>query len=428
MPHAISLACCAAIFGLAFWFAPRPRRAHLRLLVVCVALNLGIVVLAFAAPAAIRVLVVLHDGLADLWTAGSAGTTLLLGRAAASPADALSKTMPGGGIHVLFQILPRLIVFGALAAVLHRSGAMAAALRFLGRAGRPLTLSGVELLAALASVFLGVESLLLLGPWLSRISARELTCVFAVGLVSFGANWFAPLILTAPAATSGPLVVASLAALPAAVVLARLLGPRTAPVASEEIDRASPADRGLFPAVMTGAWDGLRAIGGIAVLTVAALGVAALLALAVESLAGLIASWSGSAAEPPLRRLLAFALSPLSLAAGVESPDRMAFAELLAVKLLGTELAGLKQLLLLVESGGLGSGRTVVMGAFALGGFVNLAGLAAFLGAAAALAPSRVRELGGLGARAFLAALLAVLATACLAGAAPAALVRGFGS
>jgi nucleoside permease NupC len=428
MPHVTSLACYVAILSLAFWLAPRPRRSHWRLLAAGAALNVGIVALVFTVPAAVRVAVVLHDGLADLWTAGSAGTTLLLGRVASSPADAVSKAMPGGGLLVLFQVLPRLIFFGALAAVFHRLGALAAALRLLDRAGRPLSLSGVELLAALSSVFLGVESLLLLRPCLSRISTRELTCVVAVGLVSFGANWFAPLILTAAVATSGPLVASSLAALPLAVILSRLLGPREAPAVSRAPLPVTHRDRGPFSVVVTGAWDGLRAIGGIVVLTVAALGMLALLGLAVESLAGLVASGSGSTAEMPLRRLLAFALYPLSPAMGVESPDRMAFAELVAVKILGTELAGLRQLILLVDSGGLGSSRTAVMGAFVLGGFVNIAGLTALLGAAAALAPSRIRELGGVGARAFLAALLAVLATSCLAGAAPAALTRGFGS
>jgi nucleoside permease NupC len=283
----------------------------------------------------------------------------------------------------------------------------------------------VELLAALASVLLGVEALLLIRPRLARISARELTCVVAVGLVSFGTNWFAPLILAAPAGTSGPLVASSLVSLPVAVALARLLGPPDR-ATTDRPDAPEPVpDRGMLAATMGGAFAGLRTIGGITAGVVAGLGLLGLLGLGLESAAGLFASLAGSPAEPPLRRLLAFALYPLALAMGVESPDRLAFAELMAVKLLGSELAGLKQLLLLVESGGFGSSRTAAMAACGLGGFTNVAGLSAFLGALFALVPSRARELGGIGARAFLAALLAFVTTSCLAGAAPAALSRG---
>jgi nucleoside permease NupC len=428
MPHAISLAAFAAIFGLAFALSPRPRRAHLRLLVSGLALGAGTLALLCAVPALVRVLVALHDGLADVWTALSAGATMLVGRAAQPPAEAISKGLPTGGILVLFQVLPRLILCGALSALLHRAGVLAAAVRLLGRAGRPLALSGLELLAALLSVFLGVESLLLLGPCLPRAGSRELTCIVAVGLVSFGANWFAPLIVTTPIGVSGPLVVASLAALPLALVLARLLGPREGRAAAADPVPAFPADRGPFAAVATGAWDGLRVIGGVAALTVVLLGALALLGLAVETLAGFAASWTGMHAKPPFRRLLAMALYPLSLAMGVESPDRLDFAEVVALKLIATELAGLRQLVLLIDNGALGSSRTAVMGAFALGGFVNVAGLAAALGALSALAPARLRELGGIGARAFLAALLAALGVSCLSGAAPAALLRGFGS
>jgi CNT family concentrative nucleoside transporter len=70
----------------------------------------------------------------------------------------------------------------------------------------------------------------------------------------------------------------------------------------------------------------------------------------------------------------------------------------------------------LIANGTVTDPRTVVILSYALCGFAHVASVAIFVGGTAALAPSRRDDLAGLGWRALLAATLATLMTACVAG------------
>ena len=60
--------------------------------------------------------------------------------------------------------------------------------------------------------------------------------------------------------------------------------------------------------------------------------------------------------------------------------------------------------------------RSAVIATYALCGFAHLASMAIFVGGISALAPDRTRNIGGSALRALLAATLACLMTACVAG------------
>jgi concentrative nucleoside transporter, CNT family len=70
----------------------------------------------------------------------------------------------------------------------------------------------------------------------------------------------------------------------------------------------------------------------------------------------------------------------------------------------------------LAFAGAFSAPRTVVILSYALCGFAHVASVAIFVGGLAAIIPSRRDELAGLGWRALLAATLATLMTACVAG------------
>ncbi|MFC1497240.1 nucleoside transporter C-terminal domain-containing protein, partial [Verrucomicrobiota bacterium] len=60
--------------------------------------------------------------------------------------------------------------------------------------------------------------------------------------------------------------------------------------------------------------------------------------------------------------------------------------------------------------------RSAIIATYALCGFAHVASLAIFVGGVSALAPSRAKDLGQVGIRALIAATLACLMTACMAG------------
>ncbi|MDQ7787435.1 MAG: nucleoside transporter C-terminal domain-containing protein [Thermodesulfovibrionales bacterium] len=73
-------------------------------------------------------------------------------------------------------------------------------------------------------------------------------------------------------------------------------------------------------------------------------------------------------------------------------------------------------LAVLLSQGTLTSPRSAVLAAYALCGFTHVASLAIFIGGTAALVPERTRDLSAVGFRALIAATLACLMTAAVAG------------
>jgi CNT family concentrative nucleoside transporter len=70
----------------------------------------------------------------------------------------------------------------------------------------------------------------------------------------------------------------------------------------------------------------------------------------------------------------------------------------------------------LISSGSLSDPRSAFLATYALCGFAHVASLAIFIGGIAALVPERTPDLSSLGPRALLAATLACLMTAAVAG------------
>ena len=81
-----------------------------------------------------------------------------------------------------------------------------------------------------------------------------------------------------------------------------------------------------------------------------------------------------------------------------------------------TEVTAFQNLSAVLESGIVLEPRTVVVTTYALTGFAHVGSLAIFVGGIAALEPKRLADLSRLGFRALLAATLATLLTAAVAG------------
>ncbi|MFO8071790.1 MAG: nucleoside transporter C-terminal domain-containing protein [Polyangia bacterium] len=364
-------------------------------------------------------LVVLHHGMLELWRSLGLGVKFLLGRFGEAP-DSVGKALHRVPMLILFQVLPRLVIFGALAALLERYGAISAVVRRLHGPASRLGLTGAESAAALCSLVLGVESLLLLRAYLPRMSRSELCTVVATGMSSLGANFFVAATVNMRGDYPGLLAGASLVALPASIAVSKLLLPPEAPIDSAPpettgIDREEGATSCLF----AGAWRGLRMIGGAAAMVVVVMGLfglADLLVVAAGDLAGRI---SGSSCEWTLPKLLEHAGYPLALLIGTPPSEAAAIGEVLSTKIASTETNALKRLILAFRDGELSGTRSALVGIFALGGSANLLSLGAFFGGAATLAPDRIRELTGVCGRALLAAFMAGLIVACTAGIAP---------
>jgi len=129
----------------------------------------------------------------------------------------------------------------------------------------------------------------------------------------------------------------------------------------------------------------------------------------LNSLLGLNINWS-------LKGLLGYIFYPFTLIIGVPPSDAIQIAQVIGERTVATEVQSYQHLAQLLSQGAIHNPRSIVITTYALCGFAHIASLAIFVGGISALAPKRTRDLSRLGFQALLAATLACLMTAAVAG------------
>jgi CNT family concentrative nucleoside transporter len=214
---------------------------------------------------------------------------------------------------------------------------------------------------------------------------------------------------------AGHLLSASIIAIPASVVMAKLLVPETeSPQTREGVppEDESSRSKNLISAIIEGSMDGLKLAAGITALLIAILGLVAL----IDKILGAGSSWLGMSEPLSFVRILSWVFYPFAFLLGIAPTDVPVAARLLGERTILTEVFSYNHLAELISSGQITDPRTVVILSYALCGFAHVAALAIFVGGTAVLAPSRRDDLASLGLRALLAATLATLMTGCVAG------------
>lgn len=376
------------------------------------ALMFGLGAAVFWLPPARAALLAVNEIVLAVLGAGQAGARFLFGPLAVNPGD----TGPAGEVSIGFvlaaQVLPAVIFFASLMGMLYHLRVMEPIVRLFARVfHKTMGLSGAEALSGAANLFVGVESAMTVRPYLERMTRSELLTLVSCGMATVASTTLAiyvsflkgsfPLI-------AGHLVSASVLAIPAAVLVSKLLLPEDG--TPETLGAVPPPDPGArhantFAALAAGAWDGLKLAAGIATLLIAVLGVVALVDLALGKAPG----------ELSLARLLGFAFAPLAWLLGLDAKDVLPAASLLGQRAILTEVVAYGELAKLSAAGAI-TPRTVLVMSYALCGFAHVASVGIFVGGTAALCPSRRDDLAGLGPKAFIAATLATLMTGALAG------------
>ena len=114
-----------------------------------------------------------------------------------------------------------------------------------------------------------------------------------------------------------------------------------------------------------------------------------------------------------LKSIFGIIFAPIAFFMGVDPKDILEFGNLLGTKISINELVAYLDLTSLK---GTISERSYIIGTYALCGFAHLASMAIFTGGICALAPNKTHIIASVSLRALLAATLACLLTACIAG------------
>lgn len=316
------------------------------------------------------------------------------------------------GFVFAVKVLPVIIFFAALMAVLYRIGVMhriVAGLAWLLH--RTLGVSGEEALVAASNVFVGqTEAPLCIKPYLATLTRAQVMVLMTTGFATIAGSVLAAYVgmLGGPSAESQALfakhlLTASLMSAPAALVMARVMVPEVEGVASRPpcLHRES-LGANVLDAAALGASDGLRL----------ALNVAAML-IAFVSLIALV-NWPLKSVGTSLEEILGIILWPFAWLMGAPEGQRVAVGGLLGQQVVATEFVAYVSLRDAMASGEIDA-RTGQIVTYALCGFCNLPSIAIQIGGLTAIAPERRPDFVALGPRAMVAGALACWSTACVA-------------
>ena len=349
---------------------------------------------------------------------------------------ALSPGTDGSlGPFFAFQVLPTIIFFASLTAVLYHYNVLQTIVGVIARIFQRLFgTSGAESLSVISNIFVGqTEAPLVVKPFLERMTRSELMLVMTGGMATIAGGVMAAYVQmlgnsyslaqgvdldTGRLLFAEQLLGASLMAAPAALILAKMLIPETdKPETLGKVQAQIPKiDANGIDAAASGAATGLRLAANVGGMLLAFIGLLAMGNYMLEWI-GQTTGLNSFIPSESLRieTLLGYLLAPVAFIIGVPAGELVSFGSLLGTKIVLNEFVAYLQLSDLIADGSL-SPKTIVMGTFALCGFANFSSIAIQIGGIGGLAISRKPDIAKLGLLAVLAGSMANLMTATIAG------------
>ena len=359
-------------------------------------------VLVLATPWGVNALQWLTMRVSDLIGAGEEGISFLFGP--------LSDGGGGVGWIFAFKVLPVIIFFSSLIAVLYHLRIMQLVILLVGGGLRKvLGTSRAESFSAAANIFVGqTEAPLVIRPYLPKMTSSELFAVMVGGLASIAGSVLAG--YAGLGARMDHLIAACFMAAPGGLLFAKLIMPETEEVDDSRIELAEGEDQpvNVIDAAALGASSGLKLALNVGAMLLAFVGLIALANLFFGEVGG----WFGDP-QFSLEKLLGWFFAPVAYLLGVNGSEIQQAGSLIGQKLVMNEFMAFKSFSEIKE--GL-SVKTQGIVTFALCGFANLSSIAILLGGLGVMAPGRRKEIAQLGLKAVFAATLANLMSAALAG------------
>ncbi len=401
----------AVLLGLAWSFSEN-RAAHpgWRWMLGALALQGLLAVLIVRVPVVWQAVGLANSAVSAVEQATLKGSSYMFGYLGGAPLPFALAQGAQPPLIIAFQILPLVIVFSALAALLWHWGVLrwlVNGLSFLLR--RSLGVSGVVGLSGGANMFLGVvESPLVVRAYFDRMTRAELFQVMVLAMATISGAililYATTLRATVPDAV-GHMISASLISLPAALLIARLMVPGSADDAKTAVEKDEPGLKyeSSIDAIVKGTMDGMALfLAVIAVIIV----VFALVALADQALA-LLPMIDGEALS--LKRLMGWVFAPFMWLLGVPWAEAQAAGGLMGTKAILNEYVAYLELAALPD--GTFGPRSLLIVTYALCGVANLASVGLLVSTIGTLCPERRAEAAGLGMKSWLAGNLATAMT-----------------
>ncbi len=411
----------ACLIGLAFLFSSNRRAVDWRLVLTGIGLQIVFAVLVLVVPGGKDVFDALGHGFVKLLGFVNAGSNFIFG--------GLMNTETYGFIFA-FQVLPTIIFFASLMAVLYHLNVMQWVVKVMALAiTKVMRVSGAETTSVCASVFIGqTEAPLTVRPYIEKMTQSELLTMMIGGMAHIAGGVLAAYVALLGGGDEAQqvfyakhLLAASIMAAPATLVIAKILIPETGqPLTGGSVKmEVEKTSSNLIDAAAGGAADGLKLALNIGAMLLAFIALIAMINWPLTWI-GEVTGLADALGRPTdLAGLLGYVLAPIAWIIGVPWQDANAIGGLIGQKIVINEFVAYLQLADIVNCKTPGLALTnqgALIATYALCGFANFSSIAIQIGGIGGLAPSRRQDLARFGLRAVLGGSIATFMTATIAG------------
>ncbi len=376
------------------------------------------IILAFALlkiPFIVQTFAYLSDGVTALQSATQEGAQFVFGYLSNTSSSPFESSGAGNSMIFAFQILPLIIVISSLSALLWFWNILPLIIRAISKVFEKLfNIGGPIGLAATANIIMGqVEAPLLVRPYLSKMSEKELLILMTAGMSTVSGS-----IMIALVSMLQPqfpdinliqhLVSASILSIPAAIMYANIMIP-SAEVTNFDGDSVPKVYDSSMDAITRGTRDGLDICLNVGAILIAFIALVSLL----NSILGIAGGWVGIS-DLSLQLILGYMFFPIVWLMGVPLSETLASAELLGLKTALNEFVAYGALAN-VEPGVL-SERSKLITLYGLCGFANFSSVGILVSGISAMAPERKNDLIKVSLKALIGATLASCMTGLVIG------------
>ena len=309
-----------------------------------------------------------------------------------------------------FNVLPVIVFFSALIAVLYHLKVMGLIIKVIGGfLQKALGTSRPESMSSAANIFVGqTEAPLVVRPFIPHMTSSELFAIMVGGLASIAGSVMAG--YAGMGVDLKYLLAASFMAAPGGLLMAKIMLPETSKP-NEDLHDVDAEDTGyanVFDAAASGAASGMQLALNVGAMLLAFIALIAMLNGLIGWTAGLLGYENVT-----FEGILGYVLQPLAWAIGVPWEEAQLAGSFIGQKMVVNEFVAYLNFL---ENQSQLSEASQAIITFALCGFANFSSIAILMGGIGAMAPTRRKEIARLGLKAVIAATLSNLMSAALAG------------
>lgn len=325
------------------------------------------------------------------------------------------------GFIFAIQVLSVIVFFSSLISVLYYLGIMKWVIRILGGGLQKIIGSSrPESMSAAANIFVGqTEAPMMVRPFIASMTRSELFAVMVGGMCSVSGSVLAG--YAGVGVELKYLIAASFMAAPAGLLMAKIIMPEL-DKPREDIDNiieesssqkagdVQVEDRSVnvIDAAAAGASSGVQLAINVGAMLIAFV---ALIAL-VNGIFGWVGGWFGYP-DLSLQQLFGYVFQPIAYVLGVSWDEAQLAGSFIGQKLVINEFVAYLDFVNYKDQLSM---HSQVIITFVLCGFANFSSIAILLGGLGGMAPSRRHDIARLGMRALLAATLANMMSAAIAG------------